>query len=74
MKQKSLVINFRKFSYRVKFSRLSSFSEIPENDVPFVSGNFLIFKPEFVLKSSCFVIEDAVTTGFSALNSKVTEA
>ena len=58
MEQKSLVRNFRECSYKIQFARLS-FSEIPENYVSFACGNFVIFKPEVLVKSSCFDIEHA---------------
>jgi len=41
----------RKFSkIWVYLARLSSFPEIPENAVPFATGNFWKFKPEFLVE------------------------
>lgn len=41
----------RKFSkIWVYLTRLSPFPEIPENDVPYATGNFQKFKPEFLVE------------------------
>jgi len=48
MEPKFPVRNFRKFGYTSRGCPF--FPEIPENAVPFVTGNFRKFKPEFFIE------------------------